>query len=174
LQAYGDGTSAPGTVKLTDRINTVIEGAHGHPRPQASLLTTDTEGRINATIITTERDLGHGTAVIAELFTDPPTAEGPEQLLSNALQALHDTCHKSVAVTVDSANAAVLAIYLFRDFRRLTGPAEDNQPARLPNSPTPAAPFAGLRRTGVPASAHCSGTSVDQCQPGRDPRPFVQ
>lgn len=131
LHAYIDGTSVPDPEKAADRINAVFKGAHGTPLPQASLLTTATEGRITAAIITTERDLGTagpGTAFIAELFTHPDhRRQGlAEELLSHALQALHDTGHRTVAVTVDSSNAAAIALYLSRDFRRLTRPAENN------------------------------------------------
>jgi len=131
LQSYGDGTSAPDTEKAAHRISAVLEGSHGTPIPQASLLTADAEGRIIAAILTTERDFGRdgpGTAFIAELFTHPDhRRQGlAEDLLSHALQALHDTGHKTVAVTVDSANAAAIALYLSRDFRRPTQPAENN------------------------------------------------
>ncbi|MDJ0457052.1 GNAT family N-acetyltransferase [Arthrobacter sp. NQ7] len=130
LQSYGDRTSALDTGKAARRIRTVLGGAHGTPIPQASLLTADAEGRIIAAILTTKRDFGTagpGTAFIAELFTHPDhRRQGlAEELLGHALQALHDTGHKTVAVTVDSANAAAIALYLSRDFRRLTQPAKD-------------------------------------------------
>lgn len=123
LHAYGEEKSA-------DRISAVFGGVHGIPIPQASLLTADAEGRITAAIITTERALGTDgpkTAFIAELFTHPDhRRQGlAEKLLSHALQALHDTGHKTLAVTVNSANAAAVALYLSRDFRRLTPSAED-------------------------------------------------
>jgi N-alpha-acetyltransferase 10/11 len=131
LHSYGDGTSSSDTEKAAARISAVFEGAHGTPIPQASLLTADTEGRITAAIVTTERALGTAgprTAFIAELFTHPDhRRQGlAEELLSHAMQALHDTGHKTVAVTVNSANAAAIALYLSRDFRRLTQPAENN------------------------------------------------
>ena len=131
LHAYGDGTSAPDTEKAADRISAIFTGGHGTPLPQASLLTTDAQGCITAAIITTERDLGTpgpGTAFIAELFTHPGhRRQGhAEELLSHALQALHNTGHKTVAVAVDSANAAAIALYLSRDFRRLTRTTENN------------------------------------------------
>ncbi|MDQ0618585.1 GNAT superfamily N-acetyltransferase [Arthrobacter globiformis] len=125
LHAYGDGTSPSDAEKAADRISAAFEGVHGTPIPQASLLTADAEGRITAAIITTERGLGTDgtrTAFIAELFTHPDhRRQGlAEKLLSHALQALHDTGHKTLAVTVNSANAAAIALYLSRDFRRLT------------------------------------------------------
>lgn len=131
LHAYGGRASAPDTKKAADRINAIFDGVHGTPIAQASLLTADAGGRLTAAIITTERDLGTagpGTAFIAELFTHPDhRRQGlAEELLSQALQALHETGHQTVAVTVDSANAAAIALYLSRDFRRLSPPAEDN------------------------------------------------
>lgn len=131
LDAYGNGTSPPDAEKAADRISAVLDGARGTPIPQASLLTTDVEGRIIAAILTTERALGAagpGTAFIAELFTRPDhRRQGlAEELLGHALQALHDTGHKTVSVTVDSANAAAVALYLSRDFRRLTRPGEND------------------------------------------------
>jgi len=43
-----------------------------------------------------------------------------EDLLSHATAALHGMGHRTLAVTVDSDNAAAIALYLSRDFRRLT------------------------------------------------------
>lgn len=130
LYAYGDGTSDPDTQKAAARLNAVLEGTHGTLLPQASLLTADGEGRLTAAIITTERGLvtaGPDTAFIAELFTHPAhRGQGlAEELLNHALQGLHETGHKTVAVTVDSANAAAVALYLSRDFRRLTRAQND-------------------------------------------------
>lgn len=131
LQAYGDRTSPPNAEKAANRISAILEGAHGTPIPQASLLTSDAEGRLTAAILTTERTLGSDgprTAFIAEHFTHPDhrrqgLAEG---LLSHALQALHNAGHKTLAVTVDSASAAAIALYLSRDFRRLTQHPEND------------------------------------------------
>ena len=128
LHAYADEASHPDEGRAADRISAVFAGAHGNPIPQASLLTSDDDGRVTAAIITTERDLGSGgsrTAFIAELLTHPDhrrqgLAEG---LLSHAMQALHGLGHKTVAVTVNSGNAGAIALYLSRDFRRLTQPA---------------------------------------------------
>jgi ribosomal protein S18 acetylase RimI-like enzyme len=129
--AYGDGTSHPDKEKAADRISAVFEGVHGTPIPQASLLTADPEGRVTAAIITTEKVLGSngpGTAFIADLFTHPAhRRQGlAEELLSHAMNALHDTGHKTLAVTVNSSNAAAIALYLSRDFRRLTQSVEND------------------------------------------------
>ncbi|WAH96272.1 GNAT family N-acetyltransferase [Arthrobacter sp. MMS18-M83] len=131
VHSYGDGTSPRDREKAAHRISAVLKGSHGTLIPQASLLTADAEGRIIAAILTTARDFGTagpGTAFIAELFTDPDhRRQGlAEELLNHALQALHDTGHRTVAVTVDSTNAAAVALYLSRDFRRPTQPAENN------------------------------------------------
>jgi N-alpha-acetyltransferase 10/11 len=127
MHAYADGTSNPDTEKAADRISAVFEGAHGSPIPQASLLTSDGDGRITAAIVTTERAFGSDgskTAFIAELLTHPAhRRQGlAENLLSHAIQALHDLGHKTLAVTVNSSNAAAIALYLSRDFRRLSRP----------------------------------------------------
>jgi len=127
MQAYANGTSNPDTEKAADRISAVFEGAHGTPIPQASLLTSDGDGGITAAIVTTERALGSDgpkTAFIAELLTHPDhRRQGlAEDLLSHAIQALHDLGHKTLAVTVNSGNAAAIALYLSRDFRRLSQP----------------------------------------------------
>jgi ribosomal protein S18 acetylase RimI-like enzyme len=131
LHAYSDGTSHPDKEKAADRISAVFEGALGTPIHQASLLTVDAGGRVTAAIVILERALGNNgskTAFIAELFTHPDNRrEGlAEELLSHALQALHETGHKTIAVTVDSANAAAIALYLSRDFRRLTQAAAND------------------------------------------------
>lgn len=125
LSAYADGTSHPDMEKAANRINAVFEGAHGTPIPQASLLTADPDGRVTAAILTTDRFLGNEgsrTAFIAELFTHPDhRRQGlAEDLLSHATAALHGLGHRTLAVTVDSDNAAAIALYLSRDFRRLT------------------------------------------------------
>jgi GNAT superfamily N-acetyltransferase len=125
--AYSDGTSGPDAEKAPNRIRAVFDGLHGTPIPQASLLTADADGHITAAIVTTERALGSDeskTAFIAELFTHPDhRRQGiAEDLLTHAMQALHDLGHKTLAVTVNSGNAAAIALYLSRDFRRLTQP----------------------------------------------------
>lgn len=127
LHAYADGTSRPDTGKSADRINAIFEGAHGPRIPQASLLTATADGSITAAIVTTDRALGNDgarTAFIAELFTHPDhRRQGlAEALLSHAMQALHGLGHRTLAVTVDSNNAGAMALYLSRDFRRLSPP----------------------------------------------------
>jgi ribosomal protein S18 acetylase RimI-like enzyme len=131
LHAYGTETSPLDAETAACRISAVFAGAHGSPIPHASLLTADAEGHLTAAILTTDRALGTDgprTAFIAELFTHPVhRRQGlAEELLSHALQALHDTGHKTVATTVDSANAAAIALYLSRDFRRVAQPAEND------------------------------------------------
>lgn len=128
LHAYSHGASHLGPGKPADTFSAIFDGTHGTPIPQASLLTANAEGRITAAIITTERALGNDgsrTAYIAELFTHPDhRRQGlAEDLLSHAMHALHGLGHRTLAVTVDSNNAAALALYLSRDFRRLTRPA---------------------------------------------------
>jgi GNAT superfamily N-acetyltransferase len=123
--AYPDRTSHPDPGKAAASINAVFDGTHGTRLPQASLLTRDAEGRLTAAIITTERTFKSDrpkTAFIAELFTHPDyRRQGlAEILLNHAMQALHDTGHKTLAVTVSSSNAAAIALYLSRDFRRFT------------------------------------------------------
>jgi N-alpha-acetyltransferase 10/11 len=128
MHAYAGGASNPETEKAAaDRISAVFEGAHGTPILQASLLTVDGDGRVTAAIVTTERAFGNNgskTAFIAELFTHPDhRRQGvAEDLLSHAIQALHDLGHKTLAVTVSSGNAAAIALYLSRGFRRLSHP----------------------------------------------------
>lgn len=127
MHAYADEAANPKTEKAADRISAVFEGSHGTPIPQASLLTVGGDGRLTAAIITTERAFGNNgskTAFIAELFTRPDhRRQGlAEDLLSHATQALHDLGHKTLAVTVSSGNAAAMALYLSRGFRRLSHP----------------------------------------------------
>ena len=130
LNAYADVTFRPDTGKSADRISAIFEGAHGPQIPQASLLTAKADGSITAAIVTTDRALGNDgarTAFIAELFTHPDhRRQGlAEVLLSHAMQALHGLGHRTLAVTVDSSNAAAIALYLSRDFRRLTPHTEN-------------------------------------------------
>lgn len=85
------------------------------------------KGRITAAILTTERTFrseGPKTAFIAQLFTQPAhRRQGlARQILSHAMQALHEGGHKTLTVTVSSSNTAALALYLSLDFRRFTPP----------------------------------------------------
>lgn len=125
LQAYADPTSDSNAETAAASINAIFDGTRGALIPQASLLTRDAEGRITAAIITTERKFRSdrpATPFIAQLFTHPDyRRQGlAETLLSHAMQALHDTGHKTLAVSVNSSNAAAIALYLSRDFRRFT------------------------------------------------------
>jgi len=124
LHAYGPETDHPHGSKAADRISAIFDGTHGTPIPQASLLTVNSDGRITAAIIVTDRHVGNpgpGTAFIAELFTHPDhRRQGlAEDLLRHAMHVLHTLGHKVLAVTVHSGNAAAMALYLSRDFRRL-------------------------------------------------------
>ncbi|BAS07763.1 acetyltransferase [Arthrobacter sp. Hiyo4] len=101
-------------------------------------MTADANKRITAAIVTTERALrsdGPKTAFIAELFTHPGNRrEGlAEELLSHALQVLHGMGHKTVAVTVSSANAAAIAFYL----SRASAVSARNPPGTKPRSARP-------------------------------------
>jgi GNAT superfamily N-acetyltransferase len=123
--AYSDGVSHPGSKKSAERISAVFHGADGTRIPQACLVAVDAAGLPAAAIVTTERTFGNSTATtafIAELFTHPGNRrEGlAEHLLAHALQALYDNGHKTVSVTVGGDNFVAIALYLSRDFRRLT------------------------------------------------------
>ena len=85
----------------------------------ASLVTSGPDGQITAAIIITERD---GEAVIDELFTHPQhRRQGlAEELLRHCMHVLHTLGRTTVSVTVDQNNPAAMALYLSRDFRRLT------------------------------------------------------
>jgi ribosomal protein S18 acetylase RimI-like enzyme len=100
---------------LHDRQHPVI--------PEASLVSVDAEGQITACIVVIKRpskDGGAGTAFITELFTHPQhRRQGlAEDLLRCAIDKLHATGWPAVAVTLDSTNAAAMALYLSMDFRR--------------------------------------------------------
>ncbi|MBT2566942.1 GNAT family N-acetyltransferase [Arthrobacter sp. ISL-85] len=125
LDAYAGGASDPDAAGAAASIHAVFAGARGAVIPQASMLSRDVEGRITAAIITTERTFRSDkpkTAFIAELFTHPDQrGRGlAELLLRHAMQALHESGYKTLAVTINSANAAAQALYLRRDFRRFT------------------------------------------------------
>lgn len=122
-RAYADGADHPvdGTA---GGIGTLLQGVHGSPVADASLVSLDAGGRITAAIITTDTamaDEGSGAAFIAELFTHPDhRRQGlAEELLLRCIDALHSIGRTTVAVRVDSGNSAVMALYLSRDFRRL-------------------------------------------------------
>lgn len=84
----------------------------------ASLVASGPDGQITAAIIVAERD---GEAVIDELFTHPEhRRQGlAEELLRHCMHALHTLGRTTVKVAVDENNAAAMALYLSRDFRRL-------------------------------------------------------
>lgn len=111
--------------KATARINAILDGALGTPIPRGCLVTLDTERRLTAAIVTTERAFRRDkpkTAFIAELFTHPAyRRQGlAKALLNHAMQALYETGHKTLAVTVNSSNTPAMALFLSQDFRRFS------------------------------------------------------
>lgn len=125
VQTRAGTTDSNATGHRGAAIDTVLHDRHGVVIPEASLVSADVEGRITACIIVIERpsrDEGTGTAFITELFTHPDhRRQGlAEDLLRSAIDRLHATGRPAVAVTVtvDSTNAAAMALYLSMDFRR--------------------------------------------------------
>lgn len=122
-QAYAGDAENPGD-GTAGGIEALLQGVHGSPMAGASLVSVDAGGHITAAIITTDAALaagGSGTALIAELFTHPDQRRQglAEELLRQCIHALHTIGRTRVAVHVDSSNAAAMALYLSRDFRRL-------------------------------------------------------
>jgi N-alpha-acetyltransferase 10/11 len=123
-RAYADGPAhsdggGPGWIRA------LFEGVHGRLVTEASLVATSTDGSLTAAIITTEPAPGSesgGQAFIAELITRPEDRRQglAEELLRQCMHALHSLGRSTVAVSVDSRNAAAMALYLSRDFRRLS------------------------------------------------------
>lgn len=99
-------------------IGTTIDEGPARPAEAASLVASGPDGQITAAIIIAERD---GEAVIEDLFTHPDhRRQGvAEELLRHCLHALHILGRTTVRVAVDENNAAAMALYLSRDFRRL-------------------------------------------------------
>jgi N-alpha-acetyltransferase 10/11 len=131
LRSYAPEADRLEAEKAAGRIGTIFDGTHGTPIPQASLLTVHPDGHITAAIIITDRHVGSagpGMAFIAELFTHPDhRRQGlAEELLRHATHVLHTLGHKALAVSVHSGNAAAMALYLSRDFRRLTQRSGDD------------------------------------------------
>ncbi|MEW1808997.1 GNAT family N-acetyltransferase [Pseudarthrobacter sp. NPDC080039] len=119
------GDAASGHGGDPGRIRALFDGVHGCPVTEASLVAAAPDGRIAAAIITTDTTSGtekSTAAFIAELFTDPDhRRQGlAEELLHHCMHTLHSIGRGTVAVTIDSSNAAAMALYLSRDFRRLT------------------------------------------------------
>ncbi|MCB5275279.1 Mycothiol acetyltransferase [Arthrobacter sp. SO5] len=122
-RAYADGAYDPGE-GAAGGIGALLQGVHGSPVPDATLVSVDAGGNITAAIITTDSAVAaeaSGAAIIAELFTHPDhRRQGlAEELLLRCIHALHAAGRTSVTVRVDSSNAAAMALYLSRDFRRL-------------------------------------------------------
>ncbi|WP_306914179.1 MULTISPECIES: GNAT family N-acetyltransferase [unclassified Arthrobacter] len=122
--AYADGP-LPSDGGSPEWIRALFDGVHGRLVTEASLVTTRTDGSLTAAIITTDSAPGSergGPAFIAELITRPEhRRQGlAEELLRHCMHALHSMGRSTVAVSVDSRNAAAIALYLSRDFRRLT------------------------------------------------------
>lgn len=112
-------------------IEALLEGAEGRLLPEASAVLAGADGQLSAAIIVTDPapgTTGDWDSVIAELFTHPDHRRNglAEDLLGHCLQALHTLGRNKVAVTVDSGNAAALALYLSRDFRRATADDGDD------------------------------------------------
>jgi ribosomal protein S18 acetylase RimI-like enzyme len=99
-------------------IGPSLDEGHGTAEA-ASLVASGPDGHITAAIIITERD---GEAVIDELFTHPDhRRQGlAEELLRHCMHLLHTLGRPTVTVTVEDNNPAAMALYLSRDFRRLT------------------------------------------------------
>lgn len=122
--SYADSLPQPAE-RATGWIEALLAGAAGRHVPEASAVLTGPDGQLTAAIIVTEPapgDAGDWDSVIAELFTHPGyRRQGlAEDLLGHCLAALQALGRSKVAVTVDSGNSAALALYLSRDFRRLT------------------------------------------------------
>jgi ribosomal protein S18 acetylase RimI-like enzyme len=125
LRSYHPEADRLDAEKAAGRISRIFAGTHGTPIPQASLAIVNAVGQITAAILVTDRRVDSatpGTAYIAELFTHPDhRRQGlAEDLLRHAMHVLHTLGHRTVAVTVHSTNSAAMALYLSRDFRRLT------------------------------------------------------
>jgi N-alpha-acetyltransferase 10/11 len=118
--------------------------------PQSNRVMTD--GRLPAAIITTDsaRNERAGEAFIAELIThaDHRRQGLAEELLRRCMHVLHSMGRSAVAVSVDSSNSAAMALYLSRDFRRLTD--DRHRRGHRLNKP---------RRPGAPRSSRPSGRS---------------
>ncbi|CAI3790604.1 hypothetical protein NKCBBBOE_00065 [Pseudarthrobacter sp. MM222] len=128
--AYAD-VPVPSDDGSPEWILALFDGVHGRLVPGASLVTIHTDGSLTAAIITTDAPpgtKGGGEAFIAELITRPEhRRQGlAEELLRHCMQALHAMGRSTVAVSVDSANAAAMALYLSRDFRRLTDDSDSD------------------------------------------------
>lgn len=131
LRSYHPEADRLDAEKAAGRISRIFAGTHGTPIPQASLAIVNAVGQITAAILVTDRHIGGaspGTAYIAELFTHPDhRRQGlAEDLLRRAMDVLHTLGHRTVAVTVHSGNAPAMALYLSRDFRRLTQRSADD------------------------------------------------
>jgi ribosomal protein S18 acetylase RimI-like enzyme len=128
--AYADAPVPPDGGR-PEWILGLFDGVHVRLVPGACLVTIHTDGSLTAAIITTDSPPGTeggGEAFIAELITRPEhRRQGlAEELLRHCMQALHAMGRSTVAVTVDSANAAAMALYLSRDFRRLTDDSDSD------------------------------------------------
>jgi ribosomal protein S18 acetylase RimI-like enzyme len=122
--SYADGLPQPED-RAVGWIDALLDGAHGRHVPEASAVKAAPDGQLAAAIIVTEPapgSEGEWDSEIAELFTHPDhRRQGlAEELLGHCLHVLHTLGRKRVAVTVDSGNSAALALYLSRDFRRLS------------------------------------------------------
>lgn len=122
--SYADSLPQPPD-RTAGWIDTLLAGARGRHVPEASAVKAAPDGQLAAAIIVTDPapgTEGDWDSVIAELFTHPDhRRQGlAEELLGHCLHVLHTLGRKRVAVIVDSGNSAALALYLSRDFRRLS------------------------------------------------------
>ncbi|NUU31839.1 N-acetyltransferase [Arthrobacter sp. C9C5] len=122
--SYADSLPQPKD-RAVGWIDALLDGAHGRHVPEASAVKAAPDGQLAAAIIVTEPapgSEGDWDSEIAELFTHPDhRRQGlAEELLGHCLHVLHTLGRNRVAVTVDSGNSAALALYLSRDFRRLS------------------------------------------------------
>lgn len=104
-------------------FHNIFDDARHPVIPEASLVSVDAQGCIIAGIVIIDQPSEDGsinTAFITELFTHPHhRRQGlAEDLLRTAIHHLHKAGRPTVAVTLDDANAAAMALYLSMDFRR--------------------------------------------------------
>ncbi|WP_026536291.1 GNAT family N-acetyltransferase [Arthrobacter sp. H14] len=118
--------------EASSRLHGLINGGHERPISMASLLAEDTDSQITAAIVVLEGASGdekEQPAFIAELFIHPEHQRKglAQELLHSAMNALHAMGRSTIAVTVDSANAAAMALYLSMDFRRWPPQSGENE-----------------------------------------------
>ncbi|WP_026555030.1 GNAT family N-acetyltransferase [Arthrobacter sp. 35W] len=123
FSAYDPGLAGESLEAAIENMGASLTGKYGKFLPKASHVSLDDDGHIIAAVLVVEKAVGDDTPdapFIFELFTDREFRRRglAEDLVLSAMDSLFNAGYEEVALSVDSNNAAAIALYLSLDFHR--------------------------------------------------------